>query len=106
MRSTAAYYPDSIKQTSDINSPRRPGKIRNKSTDNSSVIHSKIAGMTATTSHDGVGGVHGTNSAKSDDELYMNLDLSNIKKIQSVEKVFSKCMNIENVLDQPVKKLY
>lgn len=71
------------------------------------MIHSKMAAIASIASNDGVdAAAHSSAGAVSDEEMFSNLDLSGVRKIHAVEKVFSKCINIENLLGQPIKKLY
>ena len=63
-----------------------------------SILHSKMASETFVSIHDSIAA-----SIKGDEEV---MDAYRIRKIQTVEKHLSKCINIEMLTNQPVSKLY
>ena len=63
-----------------------------------SILNSKVASETFVSMHDSIAA-----SIKGDEEV---MDVYRIRKIQTVEKHLSKCINIEMLTNQPVSKLY
>lgn len=87
-------------------------KLRNRSIENqtntTTLIHSKVNGVSVIGSQEGV--VAQANSSTLSEGVepsyHLAVDMSNVRKIQSTEKVFPRSINIEDILGLPIKKLY
>ena len=69
------------------------------------MIHSKVNGVSVIASQDG-GAQLQSSTLSEGPEQSLNVDMNSVRKVQSIEKIFPRSINIEDMLGKPVKKLY